>query len=152
MASSRNQPRTEMADQQPQTYATHVHRPRLFVAAFLSTVVAFAFFIYEMLRFRGPLMYGLLALGVAVMCLTFISRLYIVRLQDRIIRLEMQLRLTRLGLESSYPRLTVRQLIALRFASDAEMPALVNRAISEHLTGKQIKEAVREWQADRMRT
>jgi hypothetical protein len=141
-----------MADQQPQTYATHVHRPRLFAAAFVATVVAFGFFIYEMLRFRGPLMYGILALGVAVMCLTLISRLYIVRLQDRIIRLEMQLRLARLGLESSFPRLTVRQVIALRFASDAEMPALVNRAIGENLTGKQIKQAVKDWQADWLRT
>jgi Family of unknown function (DUF6526) len=141
-----------MAERQPQTYATHVHRPRLFAAAFVSTVVAFGFFIYEMRRFRGPLMYGVLALGVAVMCLTLISRLYVVRLQDRIIRLEMQLRLARLGLESSFARLTVRQVIALRFASDAEMPALVNRAISENLTGKQIKEAVKDWQADWLRT
>jgi hypothetical protein len=141
-----------MADQQPQTYATHVHRPRLFAVAFSSTVAAFSFFIYEMLRFRGALMYGILALAVAVMCLTLISRLYIVRLQDRIIRLEMQLRLARLGLESSFPRLTVRQVIALRFASDAEMPALVNRAIAENLTGKQIKQAVKDWQADWLRT
>ena len=141
-----------MAEQQVQTYATHVHRPRLFAAAFVATVVAFGFFIYEMLRFRGPLMYGVLALGVAVMCLTLISRLYIVRLQDRIIRLEMQVRLARLGLESSFPRLTVRQVVALRFASDAEMPALVNRAIGENLTGKQIKQAVKNWQADWLRT
>jgi Family of unknown function (DUF6526) len=141
-----------MAEQQAQTYATHVHRPRLFAAAFLATVVAFGFFVYEMLRFRGPLMYGILALSVAVMCLTFISRLYIVRLQDRIIRLEMQVRLARLGLDSSFPRLTVRQIVALRFASDAELPALVNRAISENLTGKQIKLAVKDWQADWLRT
>jgi hypothetical protein len=126
-----------MADQQVQTYATHVHRPTLFAVAFVSTVVAFGLFIFEMLRFRGPLMYGVLALGVAVMCLALISRLYIVRLQDRIIRLEMQVRLARLGLESSFPRLTMRQVVALRFASDAEMPALVNRAIIENLTGKQ---------------
>jgi hypothetical protein len=141
-----------MADQPVQTYATHVHRPTLFAVAFVSTVVAFGFFIFEMLRFRGPLMYGVLALGVAVMCLALISRLYIVRLQDRIIRLEMQVRLARLGLESSFRRLTMRQVVALRFASDAEMPSLVNRAITENLTGKQIKEAVKDWQADWLRT
>ena len=141
-----------MAQQQVQTYATHVHRPRLFALAFVSTVVAFGFFIFEMLRFRGPLMYGVLALGAAVMCLTLISRLYIVRLQDRIIRLEMQVRLARLGLESSFPRLTMRQVVALRFASDAEMPGLVSRAITDNLTAKQIKEAVKDWQADWLRT
>jgi hypothetical protein len=141
-----------MAEHPPQTYANHVHRPLLFALAFLFTVIAFGFFIAEMMQFRGPLMYGVMSLGVAVMCLALISRVYIVRLQDRIIRLEMQVRLARLGLESSVPRLTKRQLISLRFASDAEMPALVTRAISEQLTGKQIKEAVKDWQADWSRT
>jgi hypothetical protein len=141
-----------MAEQRTQTYATHVHRPMLFAVAFATTLAAFGFFIAEMVRFRGPLMYGLLSLGVAVMCLTMISRRYIVRLQDRIIRLEMQVRLARLGLETSYPRLTLRQLVALRFASDAEMPALVQRALSENLTSRQIKQAVKDWQADWQRT
>ena len=141
-----------MATQPVQNFANHTHQPRLFAVAFVSTIAAFGFFIWEMVRFRGPLMYGVLFLAVAVMCLTFISRLYIVRLQDRIIRLEMQVRFARLGLESSFPRLSVRQLVALRFASDAEMPALVQRAIAENLTSRQIKEAVREWQADWLRT
>jgi hypothetical protein len=135
-----------------QSYANHAHRPRLFTAAFVLTVLAFGFFIVEMVRFRGPLMYGALSLASAVMCVTMISRLYIVRLQDRIIRLEMQVRLTRLGLESSFPRLTLRQLVALRFASDAELPGLVNRAIAENLTSRQIKQAVKDWQADWLRT
>lgn len=141
-----------MADQPVQSYANHVHRPRLFAVALASTSAALVFFIAEMLRVRGPLLYGSLCLAVAAMALTFISRLYIVRLQDRIIRLEMQVRLTRLGLESSLPRLSVRQLVALRFASDSEMPALVNLAITESLSSKQIKQAVTTWQADWLRT
>ena len=141
-----------MSAQRTQSYASHTHRPMLFSAAFVATIVAFAFFIQELLRFRGPLMYGLVSLTVAVMCVTLISRRYIVRLQDRIIRLEMQVRLARLGLQASYPRLTMRQLVALRFASDAEMAALVNRAISENLSSKQIKQAVTDWQADWHRT
>jgi hypothetical protein len=141
-----------MAEQQSQSYANHVHRPTLFAVAFVATVAAFGFFIIELFRFRGPLMYGILSLAVAVMCLTLISRMYIVRLQNRIIRLEMQVRLARLGLESSFSKLTVRQLVALRFASDAEMPALVSRALTENLTGKQIKQAVTDWQADWYRT
>jgi len=141
-----------MATQPVQNYANHAHRPLLFAVAFVCTVAAIGFFIWEMVRFRGPLMYGALLLAAAVMCLTFISRLYIVRLQDRIIRLEMQVRLMRLGCESAFARLSVRQLVALRFASDAELPALVNRAIAENLTSTQIKQAIGDWQADWLRT
>jgi hypothetical protein len=141
-----------MANTPVQTYANHVHRPRLFAVAFLATIAAFGFFVTEMLRFRGPLMYGVLALAVAVMCLTFISRLYIVRLQDRIIRLEMQVRMARLGLEPLWSRLSVKQIVALRFASDAELPALAQRAAAEALSPSDIKKAVTDWQADWLRT
>ena len=141
-----------MASGPVQNYQNHVHRPTLFAVAVVSTTIAVGFFLYEMIRFRGALMYGLLFLSVAVMCGALMGRVYIVRLQDRIIRLEMQVRLTRLGLESSIPRLSLRQLVALRFASDAEMPALVSRAIAENLTSRQIKQAVQDWQADWHRT
>jgi hypothetical protein len=138
--------------QRAQNYANHTHRPRLFGVAFLATIAALGFFVVEMLRFRGPLMYGILCLWIAVLCLTFISRMYIVRLQDRIIRLEMQVRMARLGLDPVYARLSVRQLVALRFASDAELPALAQRAAAERLSSKDIKQAIVEWQADWLRT
>jgi hypothetical protein len=79
-------------------------------------------------------------------------RRYTVRLQDRIIRLEMRLRLLALGREHDITRVTMRQLVALRFASDAELPALIDRALAENLTPDQIKRAVSNWQPDRMRT
>jgi len=141
-----------MAANTTQSYDNHAHRPVLAAVAFAATLTAAGFFLAELMRFRGPLMYGIAALTVAVMCLTLISRVYIVRLQDRIIRLEMQVRLARLGLESALPRLGIKQIVALRFASDAELPALVERAIAERLTNDQIKRAVREWQPDRLRT
>ena len=50
------------------------------------------------------------------------------------------------------PRLSMRQLVALRFASDAELPALMNRAIAETLTPDAIKREVRDWQGDYFRT
>ena len=141
-----------MADPRVQTYASHAHRPRLATLAALFVLAALAFFIIEMMRFRGPLMYGALCLTAAVMMLIAISRLYIVRLQDRIIRLEMQVRLARLGLGTSFPRLSLRQLVALRFASDAELPALVSRSLAENLTDRQIKQSITDWQADWFRT
>jgi hypothetical protein len=141
-----------MPDQPLQTYATHAHQPRLTGAAGALALAAFVFLVGEAVRRPGPLAYGLLCLVLAVMVLVAISRIYIVRLQDRIIRLEMRVRLARLGRESDYARLSTPQLVALRFASDAELPALIQRALAENLTSRQIKQAIRDWQPDYHRT
>jgi hypothetical protein len=141
-----------MAERVPQTYATHAHRPTLSTFASVFGTAALAIGINEVVQRPTLFSFGVLSLAIAVIFLVAISRIYIVRLQDRIIRLEMRGRLTRLGLEPQYERLSLRQLVALRFASDAELPALIDRALVEHLTGRQIKEAVRDWQPDYHRT
>jgi hypothetical protein len=115
-------------------------------------ILALGVLIAEALRQPGLLVLGALCLTLAVMFLIAISRVYIVRLQDRIILLEMRVRLARLGREADYTRLSKRQLVALRFSSDAELPALIQRAVSDHLTSRQIKEAIRDWQPDYQRT
>jgi hypothetical protein len=113
-----------------------------------------AFVLFGVVAFRTPTLQaaGALCLCVAVMALVLISRIYIVRLQDRIIRLEMRLRLERLGRGADFLRLAHPQIIALRFASDEEMPDLIDRALSERLSATQIKQAVKDWQADWYRT
>jgi len=78
-------------------------------------------------------------------------RLYALKVQDRVIRLEERLRLTQLltdPLRSRIPELTVEQLIGLRFASDAEIPKLVERALNEKLSGKDIKKSIQNWRPD----
>jgi hypothetical protein len=64
----------------------------------------------------------------------------------------MRTRLARLGHEADLARLSMRQIVALRFASDAELPGLLQRAAAENLTADQIKRGVTSWQADDMRT
>lgn len=91
---------------------------------------------------------GLLALG-------FVSRTQVLTVQDRVIRLEMRLKLRGLLPPDLQPRineLTHRQLVALRFASDAELPDLVREVLAGKLaTSKEIKMRVRSWQSDWLR-
>ncbi|HXP41918.1 MAG TPA: DUF6526 family protein, partial [Candidatus Acidoferrales bacterium] len=73
------------------------------------------------------------------------------RVQDRVICLEERLRLTTLSpepLRSRLPELTERQLIALRFSSDAEAPSLAERALTEKLAPRDIKQAIQTWRPD----
>ena len=75
--------------------------------------------------------------------------------QDRVIRVEMRVRLERvLGASRrlDIQRLTLKQLIALRFASDAELPALVDDVLANKIsTPDEIKRRIRDWQADWLR-
>jgi hypothetical protein len=104
---------------------------------------------------RATFAVGLAALIGAVIVLLLISRLFITRLQDRIIKLEMRVRGTQLlspQQQAALSRLSKPQIVALRFASDAELPALLEQAEREHFTADQIKRAIRNWVADLDRT
>jgi hypothetical protein len=83
------------------------------------------------------------------------ARLMALSVQDRLIRLEMRLRLREVlpaDLQARIPELTRRQLVALRFASDAELPDLVRRVLAGSLgTPADIKKAVTHWQGDYLR-
>ncbi len=75
-------------------------------------------------------------------------RLYALKVQDRVIRSEENFRHFRLTGSALNQNLRMSQIIALRFASDDEFPALTARALNEKLTAKQIKEAIINWRAD----
>ncbi len=76
------------------------------------------------------------------------SRAFALRAQDRAIRAEENFRHFILTGKPLDKQLRMRQIIALRFASDEEMPALAKRAVDENLSQKQIKRAVQNWKAD----
>lgn len=93
--------------------------------------------------------------SIALVLLFFYARVFALTVQNRVIRLEMRLRLRESlppDLVARIGDLTVGQLVALRFASDAELPSLVRQVLDERLTDrKAIKKLIRHWQADHLR-
>jgi hypothetical protein len=140
-----------------QTFANHVHQPRLTAVGYLFVFVALVFLTLRWLEIGGRLTFavGLLALVGAVITLLLISRSYTTRLQDRIIRTEMRLRCAPLltpDQQRMFAQLGMKQIAALRFASDPELPGLVERAARESLQPVDIKRAIKTWTPDLDRT
>jgi uncharacterized membrane protein YdbT with pleckstrin-like domain len=144
-----------MADTAPQSYANHTRRdpgfhflliPLIFVAIILSVI--------SLVQHPGLHSTLWLVLAIALLLTAGKARSNAVKAQDRVIRLEERLRLSMLLPEADrarIPELTESQLIALRFASDAELPRLAKRALDEGLTSKQIKTAIESWRPDYFR-
>ena len=148
-----------MAERTPQTYANHTRFDPLFhfflipvfLLGFILSLVHFFYHFRESDSRDNIHSFLLIVLAVALLTLVFKVRLYVLRVQDRVIRLEERLRLMQLlsePLRSRIPELTEGQLIALRFASDAEVPKLVERTLNEKLTRKDIKKAIQNWRPD----
>jgi hypothetical protein len=96
----------------------------------------------------------LVVVSVALLMTVLMTRSNPLKVQDRLIRLEEQLRFARLLATEDQvlaARLTLRQIIALRFASDTELPSLVRRAVAESLDSKAIKRAITKWRTDDLR-
>jgi hypothetical protein len=144
-----------MSQPKPQTYANH---PRIDPAFhyFLLPVLLITWIATLVHLARHPHLGSawLVVLAFALILVALKSRMYALTAQDRVIRLEERMRLSTLlpePLRARIGELTERQLIGLRFASDAEIPALVARALSEKLTQKQIKQAIQNWRPDHFR-
>ncbi len=139
-----------------QTYKNHT---RLLPAFhFFVIPVLFLNFVNEIRRFWRYPSEGeafTMVVGAALLMLGVLSRMQAVTVQDRVIRLEMRLRLRQVlptELHGRINDLTHRQLVALRFAGDAELPELVREILEGKLqTGKQIKLRVKNWQPDWLR-
>ena len=140
-----------------QSYANHAHRPTATIVGYIFLIVALVAFGLRWFGIGGRTTFatGLFAIICSVATLLAISRLYITRLQDRIIRLEMRVRgaaLLNQQQQEMLTRLTPKQVAALRFASDAELGTLLERAVREQLKPADIKRAMQTWLPDLDRT
>jgi hypothetical protein len=88
------------------------------------------------------------ALSVALLLLFFFTRSFAMGVQDRAIRAEENLRHFALTGKLLDPRLTMKQIVGLRFASDGEFAELARKAAEEGLAQDTIKKSVRNWRAD----
>lgn len=93
--------------------------------------------------------------ALALVVVFFFARIFALTAQDRVIRLEERLRLASLlpdDLRPRIPELTRGQLVALRFASDEELPALTRQVLDQRIQGQnEIKKQIRQWRADHLR-
>jgi Family of unknown function (DUF6526) len=93
--------------------------------------------------------------AAALVILAFLARIFALRVQDRVIRLEMRLRLRDLLPADLHPRIaefTPGQLVALRFAGDRELPVLARRVLDERQQDRRaIKKMISDWRADHFR-
>jgi len=144
-----------MANEVPQNLANHTRIDPFFhffiMPVFGITVIAT---IVELIRRPGFHMAWLLVVTIALLGLVFKTRLYALKVQTRVIRLEERLRLSTLlkePLRARIGELTESQLVALRFASDAEVAALVEETLAKKLSNAAIKKQIKNWKADTFR-
>ena len=141
---------------EPQNYRNHRRIRPLYHFVLFGVLVANL--LWSVVRFvRGP-SFGTgfeILLAFALLGVFFYMRIFALTVQDRVIRLEMRLRLKEIlppELRPRIPELTPSQLIGLRFASDAELPELVRDVLLNDIRDREIiKRKVREWQADHLR-
>ena len=137
-----------------QSFENHAHRPTHTAVVWLFALIALILMVQQ-LRGSDTRDWAIIFVVLAIFELGWISRVYTVKLQDRIIMLEVKVRAAELlpaGADAQLARLTSKQIAALRFASDAEFGGLLQRAVLENLTPKDIKASIRAWRPDLHRT
>jgi hypothetical protein len=144
-----------MANEKPQNFENHTRK----VWAFgIGQLVLMVNLVGMLVGLRHGITYRSVMnvlVGAVLIVLFVFARNSTLAVQNRLIRLEMRLRLAGLlpaDLKARIPEFTLDQLISLRFAGDAELPALARKVLDEKLNDrKTIKKLVKDWQADYLR-
>ena len=138
-----------------QSFKSHAQRPFLTWTVWVFAIMALTFEMQTTFSGRERRGWAVMMIIFAVFVLGWISRAYTIRLQDRIIMLEMKVRAAELlpaGQDAQLAKLSKQQIVALRFASDEELGELLDRAVRNNMAPKDIKAAVKNWRADHYRT
>ena len=138
----------------PQSAQSHASNDYVFIAVAFILLINLIFAVYYTIREwpNHPHTHPWwIVMSIALFIMAFKTRSYAQVEQDRIIRLEERLRYAAIlpPAELAAARaLTLPQIIALRFASDSELPTLIRRTLAESLPPKAIKAAITDWQPD----
>lgn len=138
-----------------QSFESHAYQPTPTGIVWVLALMALIFEVMTTFFGRELRGWAVMAIIFAVFVLGWISRTYTVKLQDRIIMLEVKVRAAELltsGQDAQLAKLNAKQIAALRFAGDAEFGALLDRAARENLAPKEIKAAIKNWRPDLYRT
>jgi hypothetical protein len=139
---------------QTQNYANHARTVPIFhyvlLPVLLLTVIGAGVNLYRSLGDHERLYSAALivVLAAALFLLSILARVFALKAQDRAIRAEQNLRHFAMTGKLLDPRLETLQIVALRFASDAEFPLLARRAAEEKMAPKAIKQSVKDWRPD----
>jgi hypothetical protein len=144
-----------MANEKPQTFENHSRKIPVFV---IGNLVLMVNLVGRLVDLRHGISFGSVMdvlVGAALIALLVMARNSTLAVQNRLIRLEMRLRLAGVLPADLRPRIsefTLDQLISLRFACDSELPGLARKVLDEKLNDrKTIKRLVKDWQADFLR-
>jgi hypothetical protein len=146
-----------MANQKPQNLKNHTRLVPLFHLFVLPVLLiniggTIRHLVKAGISFNS--VFGVL-MALALFVLAFYARVFALAVQDRVIRLEMRLRLAEMlpvEMRQRIPEFTAGQLVSLRFASDAELPVLARKVLDDKLNDrKAIKQLIKDWQGDYLR-
>jgi hypothetical protein len=140
----------------PQTYDNHRRNRPAYLLVYFILFLDILWTAYR--SFQSPSVDTILAAltAIALGMLSFYARQFALTVQDRVIRLEMRLRLREVlpaAMRDRIGEFSVAQLVALRFASDGELADLAERVLRDNIQDRSaIKQMVKDWQADFLRS